>query len=65
MILNVLYSCNENYVKQAGISIISLCENNKLFEDIHIFFVEDKITEASKQQLMQIVEKYNRKITFF
>ncbi len=65
MILNVLYSCNENYVKQAGISIISLCENNKLFDDIHIFFVEDKITRASKQQLMQIVDKYNRSITFF
>lgn len=65
MILNVMYSCNENYIIQAGVSIISLCENNKEFEKINIHFVEDNLSDESKQQLEDLVISYRNNISFY
>lgn len=65
MILNIMYACNERYVMQAGVSILSLCENNQEFDKLNIYFVEDNLSDTSKNQLLSIVEKYNRSIYFY
>lgn len=65
MLLNVLYSCNEGYAMQAGVSILSLCENNKEFKQINIYLVEDGLSEQSKQNLWDIVSRYTAKLHFY
>lgn len=61
--MNVVYACNDSYVIQTGISIISLLENNK-DNDICIYFFGDKISDKNKKIITSIVEKYNQKIVF-
>ncbi|MEK3697507.1 glycosyltransferase family 8 protein [Paenibacillus sp. FSL R10-2199] len=64
MRLNVAYACGEEYVRHAGVSMISLLANNKSFDDIFIYLIENNITEESKFELQNIVKKYNRNIVF-
>jgi lipopolysaccharide biosynthesis glycosyltransferase len=64
MILNVAYSSSDLYSKFAGISIISLFENNSEFDNINIYFIEDNVSEENKNKLKEIVSKYNGNIHF-
>ncbi len=64
MVLNVAYSSSDLYSKFAGISMISLFENNKEFENINIYLIEDNVSEENKNKLKKIVERYNRNIYF-
>lgn len=64
-LLNIMYSCNDNYAMQAGVSIISLLENNKDFQQINIFFIEDNLSADSIKKLKNIVDNYNRNIYFY
>lgn len=61
--MNVLYTCDDNYVWLMGVSIISLLENNKKLENISIFILGDNISEYNKEKLKDISLKYNRSIT--
>ena len=66
MILDVLYSCNELYIEQAGISLLSLCKQNYLdFEEIRIHFVEDHISSQAKDAFLQTVQSFHAKIFFY
>lgn len=64
MRINVVYSSDDNYAKFAGISMISLFENNKEVEQINIYFIENMITKTNRLKLESIVKKYNRNIYF-
>lgn len=35
--MNVMYTCDDNYVWLMGISTISLFENNKTIEDLQVY----------------------------
>lgn len=59
--MNIAYSCNDFYVPQTGISIISLCENNKTVEDIVIYFIAKDCSQENIDILRKITESYNRK----
>lgn len=62
--MNIVYSCNDFYIPQTGISIISLCENNKEAEEITIYFIGKDVSEKNIKTLREITEKYNRKFVY-
>ena len=62
--LYVLYSTDQNYCMHLGISLTSLLENNKKFNNIIIYIIEKDIDDKNKSILLDIVNKYNRKRKF-
>lgn len=58
-----MYLCNDDYVCIAAVSIISLLENNKDVDNIHIFIVGEEISQDNKNMLHQTVDLYNRDLT--
>lgn len=63
-ILNVLYQFDNNYAPYAGISMLSLCENNKDIGAINIYCAAMDVAKENIQMLNATVEKYNRKIIY-
>lgn len=62
--MEILYSSSDSYAFLTGISILSLLENNKKCETIHIYIMDNHITEKNKNKLKEVVNRYNRDITF-
>lgn len=60
MKLNIAYACDDNYIMQTGISMISLLENNKSFDEIEFFLIDFGIKKESLERIDQIVEHYGR-----
>lgn len=58
--MNIAYSCNDYYIPQTGISIISLCENNKNSESINIYFIGKDVSPDNISILQSITEGYGR-----
>ncbi len=51
MRLNVLYQFNEKYAPYAGISMVSLMENNKIIDEITIYVMGENLTLQSQKNL--------------
>jgi len=64
MDLQVAYSSDDNYAQHVGVSMLSLFENNKEFDDIVIYILENNISVDNKSKLSIIAKSYGRKITF-
>ena len=64
MDLVVVYSSDDNYAQHTGVSIVSLLDNNKHFDNIHIYVIDNEISRINKENLKAIINCYNRKITF-
>ena len=47
-----------------GISILSLCENNRDAKTINVFIVEDGIGEKNKKRLLEITDRFERNLEF-
>ncbi len=62
--LNVVYISDNYYAPYSGVSILSLLENNKDFDDLHIFFIDLGISELNRNKLLNIVQNYERSISF-
>lgn len=62
MTINIAYACNEAYMEQTTVSLISLFENNKDIGNIDIYFIDMGITKESADELKQIVESYGNKL---
>lgn len=60
--LNILYQSDNNFSKHMGVSIISLLENNRAAEDIHVIIIDDGISVNVKNDIRNIVENYGRRI---
>ena len=58
------YFASDLYAEQCGVSIVSLFENNKSFNEIDIFIIEDKISQVNKDRLNFLCKKYNRNIEY-
>lgn len=58
--MNIAYSCNDYYIPQTGISLISLLENNKDVEEITIYLISKDITNQNIAILKCICEQYDR-----
>lgn len=61
--MNVMYSCDNNYLRHAAASITSLLENNKT-ENINIFLITNNIEESLQQKIKKLVNKYKQNIEF-
>lgn len=59
--MKIAYSCNDFYVPQTGISIISVCENNRSVDDIIFYFIAKDCAEENICILRSIAESYGRK----
>ncbi len=62
--LNFLYLSDNNYAVFAGVSILSLFEQNKRAEAITVYVIDDGIADDNKQKYMQIADQYGRQIVF-
>ena len=62
--MNIIYSTDENYAKIFLASIWSLLESNKDTENLKIYLIDNKIKKETKQKMIELVQKYNRKIIF-
>lgn len=60
--MEVMYTCDNNYVWLMGISTISLLENNKHLQDLTVYLLGENISNESKVELKKIGEKYSRDI---
>lgn len=58
--LKVAYACNDGYIMQTGISILSLLEKNKEFNSITIYLISKDISLQNINCVRDIVEKYHR-----
>ncbi len=62
--MDILYSSSDSYAFLTGISIFSLLENNKACRSIHIYIMDNYISEENKEKLMKVVNHYGRQISF-
>ena len=62
-ILNVLYQSSDLYAPMAGVSMVSLVENNKDIDEINFFLMNDGISEANLSKLKRACDSYGRQLT--
>lgn len=61
--MNVVFSSDNNYAQHMGIAIYSLLVNNRDFQLINIYIIDNQIDERNKKNLMDMVSKFrNAKI---
>lgn len=58
--MDVVYTCDNNYIWIMGISIISLFECNKGVKELNIYLLGDNIWVDNKNQLNNIAKQYGR-----
>lgn len=58
--MNIAYSCNDYYIPQTGVSMISLFENNKDVDDITVYLISKDVSERNVKILREIAERYHR-----
>lgn len=61
---HIVYAASDAYSFLAGVSLLSLFDNNRHLEDIRIYILDDHIRDENKAGLRQIAETYGRSITF-
>lgn len=59
--MNIAYSCNDYYIPQTGISMISLFENNKDAEDICVYMIAKDVSAVNINSLKRIADTYGRR----
>ncbi len=57
--LNIMYSSDGNYARHMGVSIFSLLENNKDFEKIRIYVIDNEISKADLSKLNESVSLFD------
>lgn len=62
--MDILYSSSDSYAFLTGISILSLLENNKACHSIHIYIMDNHISQENKEKLTQVVNHYGRQLSF-
>ncbi len=63
-ILNCAYSFMDNYAQHAGLSILSLFENNKEADEINVYIIDNQIGAENHKKLESLAVEYNRRIVF-
>jgi lipopolysaccharide biosynthesis glycosyltransferase len=62
--MHVVYSSSDSYAEIAGISILSLLENNQDAESIHLYMIDNHISDENKARLESIVSLYGREFSY-
>lgn len=61
--MNIFYTCDDNFVCLAGISMVSACENNRDMETIDFYLLGDGISDANRRALDGLLAPYGRTVT--
>lgn len=62
--MNIIYSSSDSFAPIAGVSVMSLLENNKDSEELNIYLIDNDISEENKNKFTNLVNKYNRNLIF-
>ena len=62
--MDILYSSSDSYAFLTGISILSLLENNRECDAIHIYIMDNHISAINKNRLIEVAKEYQRDISF-
>jgi lipopolysaccharide biosynthesis glycosyltransferase len=57
-ILNVLTQSDENYLIPGSVMVVSLCENNKHFDEINVFYLSLGISSTNQRKLQSLSKNY-------
>lgn len=63
--MKVVYSFDDNYALQAGVSILSLLEHHKELEELVIYVINDHISEINKRKINDMAAGYGRAVEYF
>ncbi len=59
--MNIVYTTDDNFIKQVTTSLVSLYENNKT--EVNVYMLLKNVSESNKQILNQTAEAYNQVIS--
>lgn len=62
--MNVLYQCDDRYAAVTGVSLCSLLENNRGWEEIRIYLIDDCVRAENREKFELLARQYGRSITF-
>lgn len=62
--MDVVYASSDLYSELAGISIVSLFENNQTEQEISVFIIDSGISAENKKKLKSVASWYSRSIVF-
>lgn len=62
--MNIVITSSDLYSKLAITTLKSLFINNRVADDITIYYIGDRLSNASHQNLVDLADEYNRKIIF-
>lgn len=62
--LNILYLTDNNYAAFAGVSIVSMFENNKYIDKFNVYIIDDNIATDNKEKMCSVAEQYGHNIIF-
>lgn len=60
--MNIMYTCDNNYVWIMGISLISLFENNKDIKEINVYLLGENVDLDNKKKIEDIALRYDRDV---
>ena len=58
--MNIAYSCDNAYIEQTGISLISVFENNKEEKEIKVYLISKGISNENIEKLDSLCKSYKR-----
>lgn len=62
--LNVAYHSSDLFAPVLGTSMASLFENNKSFDEIHVYIFENPLSDENKKKILDLADSYNRNVYF-
>lgn len=62
--MNVLFQCDDRYAAVTGVSLTSLLENNRGWEEINIYLIDDRIHGENRLKFKMLAQQYGRAIVF-
>lgn len=60
----VIYHSSDSFASVTGVSMVSLFENNKDFEQIQVLYIERGMSEENRDKLRKIADTYGRQLQF-
>lgn len=62
--MDIVYSSSDSYCEIAGISMLSLLENNREAETLNLYLIDNQISSENKQKLETMVSSFGRSLTY-
>lgn len=62
--MDIVYSSSDSYCEIAGISMLSLLENNQGAEEINLYLIDNNISIENKKKLETMVSSFGRNLTY-